>query len=204
MRLFPFMLLVSLLTTVVLADGPTTPRVLVLGDSISGAYGIDLDDGWPALLQRRLRDEGYPHDVVNASVSGDTTSSALARLPRTLDRHEPTIVIIQLGGNDGLRGLSPDAMHDNLAQMVTMAKAADAHVILAGVRLPENYGRAYIDRFLAVYPAVARQYDIALVPRVLDGVAENRDFMLDDGIHPNEAGQSAILENVWPALEPLL
>lgn len=161
-------------------------------------------DGWVALLRDRLRAEGYPHDVVNASVSGATTASAKSRLPEALERHSPEIVILQLGGNDGLRGLSLEAMEQNLADMVTRTRAAGAGVILAGIRLPPNYGTAYLERFRAVYESVATSHDVVFLPRLLEGFEGRGDLMLDDGIHPNEDGQKVILDTVWPTLEPLL
>lgn len=175
-----------------------------MGDSISGAYGIATDDGWVALLQERLAARGYPHEVVNASVSGATTASAKSSLPRALERHSPAIVILQLGGNDGLRGLALDAMERNLDAMIEQALDSDARVMLVGVRLPPNYGSAYLDRFKAAYTEVAERHDIAFVPRILAGFEDRRDLMLDDQIHPNEAGQAIILDNVWSGLAPIL
>jgi acyl-CoA thioesterase I len=198
------LLLCLLLVLMPPAGAASQARILVVGDSISGAYGMATEDGWVALLQERLRAEGYPHEVINASVSGATTSSARSRLADQLERHEPDVVILQLGGNDGLRGLSLDAMAANLDAMVTLARDADARVLLAAIRLPPNYGTAYLDRFRAAYETVADTNEIAYVPRILAGFENRRDLMLDDQIHPNEAGQAVILDNVWPQLEPLL
>ncbi len=184
------------------ADGP--PVVLVLGDSISAGHGVAVADGWVGRLRERLDGAGYPHRIVNASVGGDTTSGGRARLPDALERHAPDVVVIQLGGNDGLRGQPTRAMRANLEAMVGRARAAGARVLLLGIRLPPNYGRAYIERFIAVYRDVARSTEAALVPRVLEGVGERRELMQSDGIHPNAAGHARILDNVWPALEPLL
>ncbi|MDZ7747501.1 MAG: arylesterase [Halofilum sp. (in: g-proteobacteria)] len=183
------------------AAGPT---ILVVGDSISAGYGIAVEEGWVARLRARLDAQGYPHAVVNASVSGDTTSGGRARLPAALERHEPAVVVIELGGNDGLRGLPLDAMRVNLAAMVTDARDAGARVLLLGVRLPPNYGPAYTERFTEVFRTVARRHDVALVPRVLAGVGERAGLMQADGIHPNAAGHARILETVWPKLQPLL
>lgn len=180
------------------------PAVLVLGDSISAGHGVAVEDGWVARLRARLAAENYPHRVVNASIGGDTTSGGRARLPDALERHDPAVVVIQLGGNDGLRGQAPSAMEQNLVAMVEAAREAGARVLLLGIRLPPNYGRAYIERFIAVYEQVAETTGVALVPRVLEGVGERRERMQDDGIHPNAAGHARILDNVWPALEPLL
>lgn len=201
MRLLLLLAMLVLAPPVPADDGPA---ILVLGDSISAGYGVALDDGWVARLRERLAAEGYPHAVINASVSGDTTSGGLARLPAALERHTPAVVVVELGGNDGLRGLSPDAMRTNLAAMVERARAAGARVLLLGIRLPPNYGPAYIERFTDVYRAVAEANDVALVPRVLAGVGEREALMQDDGIHPDAEGHARILDNVWPALEPLL
>lgn len=181
-----------------------TPKILVLGDSISAAHGIAAEDGWVARLQRRLGTEGYPHEVVNASISGDTTSGGRSRLPDLLDRHDPRIVVIQLGGNDGLRGLAPGTMRDNLAAMIERTRDAGARVLLAGIRLPPNYGRAYIERFMGVYRDIADEYGVAFVPKLLAGVGGREQWMQSDGIHPNAEGQARILDNVWPQLEGLL
>lgn len=186
------------------AGAAPQPTILVLGDSISGGYGVAIDEGWVERLRQRLDAQGYPHAVVNASVSGDTTSGGLARLPAALERHAPDVVIVELGGNDGLRGLSLAAMEENLAEMVRLAREAGARVLLLGVRLPPNYGQAYVQRFTDVFRQVAERLGVALVPRVLEGVGERRELMLDDGIHPNPRGHARILETVWPALEPLL
>ena len=176
----------------------------MVGDSISAAHGVALADGWVARLQDRLAERGYPHRVVNASVGGDTTSGGLARLPDALARHRPSVVVIELGGNDGLRGQPPKAMAANLGRMVARARAAGARVLLLGVRLPPNYGPAYTEAFAEAYRKAAREHDAALVPRVLAGVGERRALMQGDGIHPNAAGHARILDNVWPALKGLL
>jgi len=180
------------------------PTILVLGDSISAGYGVAVEDGWVGGLSARLEAENYPHRVVNASISGDTTSGGRARLPNAVERHKPDIVIIELGGNDGLRGQPLEAMRQNLQAMIEQARGAGARVLLLGIRLPPNYGRAYIERFIGVYEELAETTGVALVPRVLDGVGERREFMQDDGIHPNADGHAAILDNVWPTLLPLL
>ena len=196
------LLLLSLSGISPAAEAPRT--ILVVGDSISAGYGVPVEDSWVGRLRRRLQSEDPSWHVVNASVSGDTTSGALARLPAALERHDPEVVIIQIGGNDGLRGLSPEAMRDNLVTMVERARASGARVLLLGIRLPPNYGRAYIERFIDVYREVAERTGVQLVPRVLAGVGERREFMQDDGIHPNTDGHARILETVWPRLAPLL
>jgi acyl-CoA thioesterase-1 len=178
--------------------------VLVLGDSLSAGYGIDTQKGWVALLQSRLRDNGLPHRVVNSSISGDTTSGALARLPRALSLHHPAIVIVELGGNDGLRGLSLQEMRENLAQIIRTVRDKGAKVLLLGMRLPPNYGTAYTEKFNAIYQQLAEAYGVPLVPFLLEGVANRPELMQDDGIHPRAAAQEQLLENVWPYLRPLL
>lgn len=180
------------------------PTILVVGDSLSSAYGISDRQGWVSLLEDRLEDNGYPHAVVNASISGDTTRNALSRLEPTLERHEPDIVIVELGGNDGLRAFPVESIERNLADILDTIREDGAKIILAGIRIPSNYGPAYTEAFEAVYPALAERFDAALIPFFMEGVAANPDFMQDDGIHPNADAQPRLLDNVWPVLEPLL
>lgn len=178
--------------------------VLVLGDSLSAAHGIERDQGWVHLLQNKLRKSGYPYKVVNASVSGDTTDSGLSRLPLALKQHHPAIVIIELGGNDGLRGLSLDEMQRNLTRMIKLARKAHARVLLLRERIPPNLGQIYTAKFSQRYEIVSAQERVPLVPFFLRGVAGNSSLMQSDGIHPNAKGQPLMLENVWPILQPLL
>ena len=181
------------------------PTILVFGDSISAGYGLPrVEQGWVALLQAKLMKEGYGYEVVNASVSGETTQGGLARLPRALSLHHPSIVILELGGNDGLRALPIAPMRANLARMAELSTAAGAKIVLVGMRIPPNYGPQYTEQFSRVYAQIAHDEHLALVPFVLDGVALTPTLMQDDGIHPNGAGQPRLLENVWPALAPLL
>ena len=180
------------------------PSILVVGDSLSAGYGIDLRDGWVTLLQQRLTRQGYPHAVVNASISGDTTAGGRARLPAALKRHRPQIVILELGGNDGLRGLSLRETRANLEAMIKAAQAAGARVLLVGIHLPPNYGPEYTGKFHAIYRDLARAYNAALAPFLLEGVALSPGLMQPDGIHPRAAAQPRLLDNVWPYLEPLL
>ena len=180
------------------------PRILVLGDSLSAAYGIPLERGWVSLLQTRLESEGYGYEVVNASVSGDTTGAALTRLPRALELHRPSIVIVELGGNDGLRGTPVDQMQRNLVAIVEQARSAGAEVLITGIKIPPNYGAEYTRRFSNVYTELQARYEVELVPFILDGVALEPDMMQADGIHPTAAAQPRILDNVWPRLLPLL
>jgi acyl-CoA thioesterase-1 len=180
------------------------PVLAVVGDSLSAAFGIPVKEGWVSLLQRRLAYRGYPHRVVNASVTGDTTRGGLSRLPGLLERERPEVVVIELGGNDGLRGITPDVMADNLRQMVRLVRAAGGRPLLLGVELPGNYGDAFRTMFHRVYYEVAESESVVLVPSFLEGVAMDLNLMQADGIHPNETAQAIMLDTVWPALEPLL
>ena len=178
--------------------------ILVLGDSLSAAYGIDAGMGWVSLLRQRLQDQGYPYRVINASVSGDTTSGGLQRLPQALQQHHPAILIVELGGNDGLRGTPLQVMRGNLRKLVELGRQAGARVLLVGVRLPPNYGPAYTAAFEQTYAKVARETQTPLVPHLLQGVATHRALMQADGIHPKADAQERLLDNVWPRLKPLL
>lgn len=187
------------------AKGDAT--VLVLGDSLSAEYGLPRGTGWVALLERRLGKEGIPAKVVNASVSGETSAGGRTRLPALLAQHKPTHVVIELGANDALRGLSLATLREHLATMARASKAAGARVLLAGMQLPPNYGRRYSDDFAAVYARVAKEEGTALVPFFLAGVADAADptaMFQNDRIHPTAAAQPVILANVWPVLRPLL
>jgi acyl-CoA thioesterase-1 len=180
------------------------PSILVVGDSLSAGYGIELRDGWVALLQKRLTQQGYPHTVVNASISGDTTAGGRARLADALKRHRPQIVILELGANDGLRGLSLRETRSNLESMIKAAQSAGARVLLVGMQLPPNYGPEYTGKFRAIYRDLARTDNLPLVPFLLEGVALTPKLMQPDGLHPRAAAQPRLLDNVWPYLEPLL
>lgn len=178
--------------------------ILVVGDSISAAYGMDLDQGWVAQLQQRLDDEQRLYSVVNASISGDTTSGGLRRLPPLLLEHQPDIVIIELGGNDGLRGYPIPQMRQNLAQMVDLAAAEGAQVLLLGMEIPPNLGSRYAQLFRESFTHVAQITSAQATPFVLNDIAVNSELMQADGIHPTAAAQGQIVSNVWPALLPLL
>lgn len=186
------------------AAAAAQPVVLVWGDSLSAAYGMDLEQGWVALLQRRLREQGYPHAVVNGSVSGETTAGGLARLPDALARHRPAVLVIELGGNDGLRGLPLGQMRANLQRMVTLGQQAGARVALLEMRIPTNYGPEYAEGFRRVYGEVARATGAVLVPFFLGAIATDPEMFLDDGIHPAAAAQPILLDAVWPHIRPLL
>jgi acyl-CoA thioesterase-1 len=181
------------------------PVILVFGDSISAGYGLaHVDQGWVELLKTRLNAQGYGYQVVNASVSGETSAGGLARLPRALDLHRPTIVILELGANDGLRALPIPQMRANLAQMVELASAAGAKTLLLGMRMPPNYGPAYTEQFRLVFSDLARAKKLPWVPFLLDNIALSPDLLQADDIHPNALGQPILLDNVWPSLQPLL
>ncbi|HEY8053746.1 MAG: arylesterase [Steroidobacterales bacterium] len=178
--------------------------ILVFGDSLSAAFGIRPEQGWVALLATRLKAQGYGYEVVNASVSGETTSGGLERLPRALQLHQPGTVILELGANDGLRGLPVTTTRDNLAHMARLAQAKGVHVLLIGIRMPPNYGPRYSDEFARVFPSLANQYDLPLVPFLLAGVALDPTRMQEDGMHPNAQGEPPVLDTVWAYLKPLL
>ena len=178
--------------------------ILVFGDSLSSAYGLQRDQGWPTLLQRRLEEKKLDYKVANASISGETTSGGRNRIDAALKAHRPAIVIIALGGNDGLRGLQPETMRANLDEMILASRRANARVLLIGMRMPPNYGTAYAEKFQRVYADLARERTLPPVPFLLEGIAEKRDYFQDDGIHPAAQAQPVILETVWKALQPLL
>jgi acyl-CoA thioesterase-1 len=196
--------MVLLLLLTLATPAAAAPGILVVGDSLSAAYGIEKQRGWVALLQHRLAQNGYAHQVVNASITGDTTRGGLSRLPAALKREKPAIVLLALGGNDGLRGFAPQQTRDNLRSMLRQGRAHDARVLLLGVKLPANYGRAYGEKFHRIFLDLAVQEQVPLVPFFLEGVAETRALMQADGIHPSAEAQPRILDNVWPALLPLL
>lgn len=194
----------SLLMLIVLAMPLQAGTILVLGDSLSAAYGIPQQQGWVSLLEKRLQDQGYAYSVINASSSGETTSGGLNRLPALLDRHQPDWVLVELGGNDGLRGLPLPVIRNNLSQLVELPLDAGAQVLLIGIRLPPNYGARYGDSFFELYADIADQYQVERVPFMLEGVALDWDLMQDDGIHPNARAQPLILDTIWQHLEPLI
>jgi acyl-CoA thioesterase-1 len=179
--------------------------ILVFGDSISAGYGLEhVDQGWVELLKTRLKSQGYGYQVVNASVSGETSAGGLARLPRALELHHPSIVILELGGNDGLRALPVAQMRENFMQMIDLARHAGAKVLLLGIKIPPNYGPQYTRQFEAVYSDLARTGKLPLVPFLMDRIALKPELMQSDDIHPNVKGQPILLDNVWPLLQPML
>jgi len=198
-----------LLVVASVSAGGTTPAegpvILVFGDSISAGYGLaHVEQGWVALLQTRLKAQEYGYQVVNASVSGETSAGGLARLPRALTLHQPKIVILELGANDGLRALPVAQMRANLKQMADLSLAAGANVLLLGMRMPPNYGPQFTAEFVSSYSDLAQEKKLPLVPFMLKDVALSPGLMQADGMHPNELGQPKLLDNVWPSLKPLL
>ena len=180
------------------------PTLLVYGDSLSAAYGIARNQGWVTLLEERLRQRRLDYTVVNASISGETSSGGASRIAAALAQHRPGIVILALGANDGLRGLPVAQLRENLAAVLRAARKTGSRVLLVGMRMPPNYGPRYTQEFEQVYASLAKQFKLRLVPFLLDGVAGNRDLFLEDNLHPTAKAQPAILENIWKGLAPLL
>ena len=178
--------------------------ILVFGDSLSAGYGLPREQGWVHLLEQRLRAEKLDYKVVNASVSGETTLGGRNRIGDALKAHRPALVILELGANDGLRGATPDSIRRNLEAISDACRRAKARVLLVGIRLPPNYGTAYTEKFHEVFSAVARSRKLPLVPFILDGFSNDREFFQDDGIHPSAAAQPLMLDTVWKELRPLL
>lgn len=176
----------------------------MLGDSLSSAHGLAIDQGWVSLLQQRLQQNGYPHQVVNASISGDTTANGLTRVTAALESHRPEIVIVELGGNDGLRAQPVTTIRNNLGTIIETIQSNGAEIVLAGMRLPPNYGPSYVEQFEAIYPELAQNHDLVLIPFFMDGVGAVVELMQSDGVHPNAKAQLVLLENVWPHLKPIL
>ena len=179
-------------------------KILVLGDSISAGYGISIDDGWVSLLQDRLNHKGYRYRVINASISGDTTRSAHARLERLLDETLPDIVIVELGGNDGLRGLSLEEIKQNLDKIISMLKERGIEVLLIPMQLPPNYGPVYNSGFQEVYHGLGKIHDISVGTFILEDIGDNSQLMQSDGIHPRTVAQEMMLDNIWPSLQAML
>jgi len=180
------------------------PTVLVFGDSLSAGYGIDVDQSWVALLQKRFEETGYEHRVVNASISGETTEGGAARIDQAIETFSPELVILALGGNDGLRGFPPARIKNNLETIAERARASGADVVLLGIRIPTNYGTRYSQAFEAVYAEVAAELDIQWIEFFMEGIALNDELLLDDRIHPNAAAQAVLLDNAWPIIRATL
>ena len=182
----------------------TAPTVLVFGDSLSAGYGIDVDQSWATLLQARLEQQGYEHRVVNASIGGDTTESGAARIGQAIASFAPELIILELGGNDGLRGIPPDTMRDNLRRIIRTSTDSGAAVVMLGIRIPPNYGQRYIEEFEGVFRQLAAELEVPWIEFFLEGVALQDALMQDDGIHPNAAAQPILLDNAWPIIAAAL
>lgn len=203
-RWYRAVVLGALLASALPAMAQGAPTILVLGDSLSAEYGIARGSGWVKLLEDRLRAERFDYNVVNASISGETTVGGRTRLPDLLTRHKPAVVIVELGANDALRGLPLQNTQANLRDMITRSKGAKAAVLLVGMRIPPNYGQDYAERFAALYTNVAKEQKVPLVPFLLDKVVTRPDWFQPDRIHPTAQAQATLLDTVWPQLQPLL
>jgi len=186
------------------AQAAIAPTVLVFGDSLSAGYGIDVDQSWPALLQSRLESQGYEHRVINASISGETTEGGVTRIASTLENFSPDLVVLELGGNDGLRGFPTDRMKTNLQAIIETTKASGAAVVMLGIRIPTNYGPRYTGAFENVYRELADTLDVLWIEFFMQGIAHNAELMQEDGIHPNAEAQSILLDNAWPIIRQAL
>jgi len=182
------------------ANSADAPTVLVFGDSLSAGYGIDVDQSWTALLQARLEQQGYEHRVINASISGETTEGGAARIGQALESFDPALIILELGGNDGLRGFPSSRMRGNLNKIIATSKASGAAVVLLGIKIPANYGQRYIEEFENVFRQAAVRNEIPWIEFFMEGIALNEALMQDDGIHPNAAAQPLLLDNAWPII----
>jgi acyl-CoA thioesterase-1 len=197
-------LLVLALSAACLGLAPAPPVIMVFGDSLSAGYGLPQGKGWVDLLRQRLERDGYPHRVVNASISGDTTLGGASRLAEALAQHQPAVIVLELGANDGLRGQSIADLRDNLRRMVRDSQARGAKVVLVGMRIPPNYGPDYTKKFQDAFADVSRQAHVPLVPFLLEGIADKRELFQADGLHPTVEAQAILLNNIWQRLQPLL
>lgn len=186
------------------ARGTEAPIILVFGDSLSAGFGMDVDQSWTALLQSRLQRQGYEHQVVNASISGDTTEGGASRIHSALERFRPSVVILELGGNDGLRGIPTERMRRNLKLIIESSKSSGAAVVLLGIRIPTNYGARYTQAFENVFRELASELDVPWIGFFMDGIATDEELMQDDRIHPNANAQPILLDNAWPIIQQAL
>jgi len=199
MAKFLWVVIMALMSQTLLAKS-----IVVLGDSISAGYGIEVSQGWVALVQKKLGDTQHDFTLHNASITGDTSSGGLARIDQLLIQHKPSVLILELGANDGLRGLPPALMKSNLAEIIRRAQHAKAKVLLLGMKIPPNYGKRYIEMFYNVYPKLAKEMNIPVIPFLLEDVALTSGMMQSDGLHPNVQAQPLIAEKIWQQLLPLL
>ena len=207
MKYLTFRLLTTFLLCLVWANssrGDEDKTVLVFGDSLSASYGIEEEQGWVNLLSEKLRQAQSPYSVINASVSGETSTGGLSRLPAALAEFQPSVVILELGGSDGLRGLPLATLQSNLEEMVSLSQRAGAKVLLAGIQIPPNYGPRYTEPFYALFGDIAESEQLPFVPFLIDGIPQQPELMQNDGIHPRAEAQHMILDNVWPVLAPML
>ena len=202
MAKFYSVVLMAILTSIATVSSANT--IVVLGDSISAAYNMPEEKGWVHLIQQTMTDNGYPHTVINKSISGDTTAGGLARIDQALEQHKPNLVLIELGANDGLRGFPPILIKKNLRELIKRSKKAGAQVLLLSMRIPSNYGKRYTDMFYNNYPDLADEMDIPFVPFILKDIALAKDMFQEDKLHPNEKAQPIIAEKIWEYLEPVL
>ena len=192
------------LTLLLVTNNLQAQTIVVFGDSLSMGHGVPYNKGWAFILQQHLAKQKPPYRLINASIGGDTTSSGVVRLPQTLARHQPAVVVLELGGNDGLRGLSLEQTRNNLDKMITMIKQKHIRLLLVGIRLPPNYGQDYTKKFHQIYHDLAAKHAVPLLPFMLEGVAGYKALMQQDGIHPNTKAQQLVFENVWKYLQKLL
>lgn len=193
-----------LLISTTAAHAANVPTVLVFGDSLSAGYGIDVDQSWAALLQARLRSQGYEHRVINASISGETTEGGKTRISSALDNFSPDLVILELGGNDGLRGFPTEIMKANIRAIIETTRDRDVGIVILGIRIPTNYGPRYTQAFEQVYRDLAEEFSVPWIEFFMDGVALSEELMQDDGIHPNAIAQPILLDNAWPIIQQAL
>jgi len=186
------------------AQAADVPTVLVFGDSLSAGYGIDVDQSWTTLLQTRLASQGYEHRVINASISGETTEGGKTRIRFALDNFVPDLVILELGGNDGLRGFPPNVMKDNIRAIIETTRKSGAAIVILGIRIPTNYGSRYTQAFERVYRDLAQEFGVPWIEFFMEGIALNDELMQDDGIHPNAEAQPLLLDNAWPIINEAL
>ena len=197
-------IIMSLYPLVARSAEEATNTLLVYGDSLSAAYGIQEAQGWVTLLESRLNEENWPYKLINGSVSGETTTGGLERLPAMLSIYQPDLVILELGGNDGLRGLPRETLKANLKKMISLIRAEGGEVLLTGIQIPPNYGPRYTEPFFSLYTEISEEDSLALVPFLIEGIPQQPELMQNDGIHPKAEAQIMILDNVWPYLEPML
>ena len=199
-----FVFIILCISSSIVFASKTPATILVVGDSISATYGINPQSGWVSLLGIKITQEKKPYQVINASISGDTTINGLKRLPALINKYQPAIVIIELGGNDGLRGLSLKVMEKNLRQMIKLCRQSGSKVLLAGMKIPPNYGKRYTQAFNKIYQDLNTQYKLNLIPFLLEGIGGNHELMQQDGLHPTEKAQALIMKTIWNKLEAML